>query len=377
MLHWKFVLEVGLPAAVAFIAILVILYNFFCCRAAPRHEHLQGADVNECRSRPDHADANIVHERQRSQGKLSNGLPKFRKDSFEVALKNSSKVASVCRSTHPFDWSEHPDLVAEAVEHGWSAFAFTYTCSIYPSCSNFWDKFRSSSHKHEYEPDLSWEVGASSEYMQKLWLNPGLILKKENCGSSVQALQASLPLPGPPLGSLSFPQEGYYEITIVADGNADAPRSSYVETEQGKLMSRHLLSGKHMGSEIFSEAKLDPSGDMQLMKDGSKSSKLSETLHNLSSHIEISKFVARDNPLAENLQILAIGLAAGGASPFRFPGLDIGSVGFHSDGRVYVNGRPFVFLGTFVSLLTMRKELDSRGVELSHSFLALKGFPLQ
>ena len=62
------------------------------------------------------------------------------------------------------------------------------------------------------------------------------------------------------------------------------------------------------------------------------------------SHFTIEKTSApsKDN-LIDGLQIAALGLAAGGAPPFRLPGHDAGSVGFHSNGRIYLNGKMFPF----------------------------------
>ncbi|KAI5075062.1 hypothetical protein GOP47_0011023 [Adiantum capillus-veneris] len=337
MLHWKFALAVGLPAAAVVIVLLVAIYNLFCCYNITKR---RGLGDRGCVWHS-HVNPYSSYGRHNSQGNLFINSHKIRKDPLDAALRHSSKVASVWRTTYPikpFDWSEHPALVAEAVEHGWSAFAFTYTCSSCPAPVNFWDMCTSCSHKHDYEPDITWEVGSGSEYMQKLWLNPGLVPRKESYVVLVQALQAALPLPGPPLGSLSFPQEGYYEITVLAEGSAEAPRSSFAENEHVKLMSKHLLSGKHLGSEVPTNETLDGSGKQQLTKEMSKSFKLAETFQNLSSHIEFSKFSSKENHLVESLQSIAIGLAAGGAPPFRLPGFDCGSVGFHSNGHIYLNG---------------------------------------
>ncbi|MCO5594835.1 hypothetical protein L7F22_048869 [Adiantum nelumboides] len=340
MLHWKLALAVGLPAAAVVIVLLLAIYNLFCCHSTSKSSGLgdQGCTLRS------HVNPYSSYGKHNNQINLFTNFHKSRKDPMDAAVRHSSKVASVWRMTYPikpFDWSEHPALVAEAVEHGWSAFAFTYTCSSCPAPVNFWDMCSSCSHKHDNEPDITWEVGCGSEYMQKLWLNPGLVPRKENIVGLVQALQAALPLPGPPLGSLSFPQEGYYEITVLAKGlenTAEAPRSSFAENEHVQLMSKHLLSGKHLGSELASKEILDGNGKEHLTKETSKSSKLAETFQNLSSHIEFSRFSSKENPLVESLQTIAIGLAAGGAPPFRLPGFDYGSVGFHSNGRVYLNG---------------------------------------
>lgn len=343
MLSWKFALAAGLSAAALLIVFLVVIYYLCCCNGAIKHKNLgHSREGNPYRS---HGNFYQSQDKSRTQSKLFTSFHISRKDPFDSALRHSNKVASVWRMTYPirsFDWSEHPALVAEAVEHGWGAFAFAYTCSTCPVPANFWDMCTSGSHKHEFEPNIAWEMGNGSEYMQKLWLNPGMVSKKEN---PIQALQAALPLPGPPLGSRSFPQEGYFEVTILAEGreyNAEASQSSLAEIDHGKLISKRLLSGKNLDSEVpssFSDH-IDESGEQILTKDTSKSSKLGDAFHNLASHVEFSKFSVKETPVGDNLQAIAVGLAAGGAPPFRLPGCDVGSVGFHSNGRVYLNGVP-------------------------------------
>ncbi|KAH7279919.1 hypothetical protein KP509_37G043600 [Ceratopteris richardii] len=341
MLHWMFSLEVGLPAAIAFIATIAILCNSYCCHHFGKHEN-RGCmpsghgDIHASREERDSLHAS--HENKTARGIHLNAPHKDKKDDLDAALRPSKKILAVkAYSTRPFDWSDHPGLVAEAVEHGWSAFAFVYRCSTCSLSLKFWEMSKSSC-KHELEPDVTWEASSDSLYMQKLWFNPGQVSTKEDCIFLFQSLQAALPLPGPPLDYLPFPQEGYYEITIVADGSMDARRSSYTENEQLDIMSRHLLSGKWRDSEATDNAKSDSKVEMQLKRNISRNSRLSEALQNLSSHGD-SVFFPNKHPSKENLQTLAIGLGIGGALPLRLPGLNHGSIGFHSNGRIYLNGK--------------------------------------
>ncbi|KAL7127503.1 hypothetical protein ABFS83_14G257400 [Erythranthe nasuta] len=100
-------------------------------------------------------------------------------------------------TSNVFRWANHPSLVADAVENGWSRFALTTT--LFGVC------------------ETGWEVcEGSSDYMQKVRLNPGLkkiVTRVSN--SSLSVIRAALPLPGPRLDNSSFPQEAYFELTIL------------------------------------------------------------------------------------------------------------------------------------------------------------------
>ncbi|XP_043714621.1 uncharacterized protein LOC122662978 [Telopea speciosissima] len=105
-----------------------------------------------------------------------------------------------------FNWADHPWLVSEAVEYGWSRFGFAAEASL-GLCPT---------------ADISWEVCAESvDFMQKIRFNPGS--KKIDMGTLPLGpscvIKSSLPLPGPPFKNGSFPQEGYLEITIVSCPN--------------------------------------------------------------------------------------------------------------------------------------------------------------
>lgn len=344
MPQWKIDLAVGIPAAVLLVLVLFIIYYYCCCNETIKHKNL--GHMHEGNRYPAGDNIYSRQDMAKAQNKLFSSLHRSRKGSFDPALRHSSKVASVWRVTYPmksFDWSEQPALVADAVEHGWNAFAFTFTCSTCPVSTNFWDMCTPCAHKHECEPKIAWEMGSGSDYMQRLWMNPGRVPRKENTMALVQALQAALPLPGPPLGSRSFPQEGYFEVTILAEGceyNAEGSHNSLVESNDAKLISKRLLAGKNLDSELLSSfsTQVEESGEHISSKETGKSSKLGQSLHNLTSHVEFSKFSGKETSSQDNLQIIAVGVAAGGAPPFRLPGFDIGSAGFHSSGRVFING---------------------------------------
>ncbi|GFP83475.1 protein ssh4 [Phtheirospermum japonicum] len=149
-----------------------------------------------------------------------------------------------------FSWADHPNLIAEAVENGWSRFAFRTSMSS-PSVK--------SARVCE---------GSGDYLMQKIRFNPGLgkmISAVDSPTGAVSVIKTGLPLPGPRFGNSYFPQEAYFEITILP--------------EDGK-------------TEII---------------------------------------------------WMSVGLTGGGGPPLKIPGSFPGSVGFNSNGSVYLNGNKLVF----------------------------------
>jgi len=253
---------------------------------------------------------------------------------------NSHRVANVWNngynynhgySLKAFSWTDHPSLIGEAVEHGWSTFAFTYMSSAsFPAAANkFWDSCAGSSYGEGMEPEISWEIGSGTDYMQKMRLNPGLPAKKNmNLLPPVQSLQAALPLPGPPLGALSFPQEAYFETTILAEYGphvgALCPHKSFAEGEDVKLIAEPISS-----DDLQQHAEMKPTNS-EAKKSPRVSSKGSEVVNNLAV-----------DP-AGHPKVMSVGLAVGGAPSYRLPGCEPGSIGFHSTGYVFLNGMAHV-----------------------------------
>lgn len=282
------------------------------------------------------------------------------KELLDSSIKQSSKIASVWRSTYPvkaFKWAENPHLVSEAVECGWSTFAFTFANMDVPIPPKLWESCTRSAYFPDKlgQPELTWEVNtASSEYMQRIRLNPSLSnptkreLFLDGLISTVQSLQTTLPLPGPPLGPLSFPQEGYYEITVFGtDGNhegfAELSHFSINENEHAHLIAPRS-SSTHRGYASFDA----PSGGAEIAhkrpssfsindfkKEGS-SKDASGTAHSKEEeHVDVPALQSATN----EQQICAVGLSAGSAPPFRLPGSDAASIGFFSNGRIFINGK--------------------------------------
>ncbi|KAK1300127.1 hypothetical protein QJS10_CPB13g00377 [Acorus calamus] len=131
-----------------------------------------------------------------------------------------------------FRWADHPRLVTEAVEYGWLGFSFGSLLSSLPrsatTSASLWDfcaACDAARREHRAAYDTSWEVPpGSAEYMQRLRLHASSEAADPGCHGG--CIRMSLPLPGPPLRQNSFPQEAYFEITIVAQRGASSISST-------------------------------------------------------------------------------------------------------------------------------------------------------
>ncbi|PON65035.1 SPRY domain containing protein [Parasponia andersonii] len=226
-----------------------------------------------------------------------------------------------------FSWSDHPSLITDAVENGWSRFAFTGYTSSPSTRSRLLGLCPVGELKREAEPETSWEIcQESADFMQKIRLNPGL-KKALNAGNNPSMAAASLirtalPLPGPPLGNSSFPQEAYFEITILFCRSGDENQSS--------------INGKVKEGE-----------KTKLIRENSNAKANSESLVHVTSSnrvnkIEELKLGGRDDGKSDAV-MLSVGLTAGGSLPLKLPGSYSGSIGFNSDGSVYVDGIKLAF----------------------------------
>eukprot|EP00249_Psilotum_nudum_P012142 c23607_g1_i1 orf=508-1533(+) len=247
----------------------------------------------------------------------------------------------------PFHWHEHPALIAEAKDLGWSTFAFTYTCSKCPLQPKLWNICSGCCQSQQNQPELTWEFCERSVSIQKIRLNPG------NGVGMVQSLQTAFPLPGPSLDPPAFPSEGYFEITILTEDReyeGDSSQNSFTENENVNLLSKQSSPAIRLSSDItlsFTNEALEKKLDLAargMDKDGKIKAKAVDHFTNLEliQAGDTDLQASHNSHSTERLGILAIGLAAGRTPLFRLPGWDPGSVGFDSDGRVYLNGIYFV-----------------------------------
>ncbi|XP_021722568.1 uncharacterized protein LOC110690047 [Chenopodium quinoa] len=243
-----------------------------------------------------------------------------------------------------FNWADHPALVTDAVENGWSRFAFTSYVSRSPSVrSSLFDSLRVTGDFYSSresssiinstsinQVEESWEIGSGSvDFMQKLSFK----IKGLNLGGGAVAASSSsvaksvvrmaLPLPGPPMVQ-SFPQEAYFEINVL-NSNEDNVKFNG-EGEKTKLLFQRSFSSTA----------------------SSGIGKTQEGLFHVSS--------SRGSYLLEELKIggggrrgggdgvkMSIGLSVGGFVTTRIPGSYPGSIGFNSDGSVFLGGMKLVF----------------------------------
>ncbi|KAL3013195.1 hypothetical protein AAZX31_06G039400 [Glycine max] len=226
-----------------------------------------------------------------------------------------------------FNWGDHPSMAADAVENGWSRFAFTGYKSYTPSPSK-----RSallgvcaapgggSDFGRESEVEISWEVArGSAEFMQKVRLNPG-IKKSHHHNNNNNAfslsvasiIRGALPLPGPPLGNCAFPQEAYFEITILySRGDEYEFVGKSVEGEKTKLLVQGNSNVKGNSEALVH------------VTSGNGSNKINN--------------VEGEGGKGESV-MFSFGLTAGGSVPLRVPGSYTGSIGFNSNGSLYLDG---------------------------------------
>ncbi|KAH9297271.1 hypothetical protein KI387_028953 [Taxus chinensis] len=304
MQTWK----IGLAAALSAAAIIGCILYIICHRYFSKKSNPQVA-LDESTSRP----------------------------SPNPNLRHSNKVGKVWRSRshhyhlQGFSWRDHPSLIAEIVEHGWVTFGFTKTYTP-SSPGNFWGIYSRFSNRGGVEAEITWEMESGADYLQKIRLHPGLPTKKNmNVLLPVQSMQAALPLPGPSFGELSFPQEAYFEITILAENGVHS--ESFEENDVSKLISQPFSSDKHLQhmSSVMTptNVSVDLESNYKVVGVGKKSPRSSYK----DTHSQFTSLDPTDSP-----KVLSLGLAVGGRALYRLPGCEPGSVGFHSTGFVFLNG---------------------------------------
>ncbi|KAL5705641.1 hypothetical protein ACHQM5_023919 [Ranunculus cassubicifolius] len=218
--------------------------------------------------------------------------------SFYVLHRELSKKAY-------FNWVDHPSLVSEAVEHGWSRFAFNgFNISSPSTRSKLLSLCVSGDQVRENGADISWEISlGSAEFMQKVRLNSGMkkssLVETPPLGVSCVS-QTALPLPGPFLGDASFPQEAYFEITVVSSRESESRKLERIKSEGEKTK---LIKEKADMKAISDEVRIPVKEDR------------------------------REEPVP-----MAVGFSVGGSHPRRLPGSYAGSVGFTSDCSIYLDG---------------------------------------
>ncbi|XP_019174761.1 PREDICTED: uncharacterized protein LOC109170211 [Ipomoea nil] len=216
-----------------------------------------------------------------------------------------------------FSWADHPSLVTDAVENGWSQFGFTaYTPSTsVKSARSLLGACGPGDHGNQTEVKISWEVSpGSADFMQKIQFrrNSGVLKRITSSRHNFTAMggapvssviKTCLPLPGPPLlGASPFPQEAYFEITVFpCDDQEDSRRS---QDDKIKLIPDDINA---------------------------------KTPKNRGLHESIG-----DGKEIRNHVALSVGLSGTGSLPLKLPGSYPGSIGFNSNGSVCLDGMMLV-----------------------------------
>lgn len=267
---------------------------------------------------------------------LQNGISKLHHHNHVSGLhhleRDGTKKNNYYVLKQGFNWSDHPSLVTDAVENGWSRFAFTTFApspsvrssarSILGSCGGVGENGSGL-----FEVDMSWEICQdSSDFMQKIRFNSGVkkLNKSGKFMSASSVVTTCLPLPGP---HSSFPQESYFEITILPWNQ---------ESDNLEIMGK------------AKEDKLDLEKIKLIREDSSNSKANSESLVHVTSnsHHRVNghhhqKF--QESNESDHFILLSIGLTSGAPLPLKLPGSYPGSIGFNSNGSVFLDGMKLVF----------------------------------
>lgn len=304
MLEWERLLLVVLSVIAIAIILIVLIRRCSSCR--------QGKGVVE---------TTITRTESLQDGitKLHQGILHHQLE-LDCKRKGNYYVFQRGVSTRPlFNWIDHPSLITDAVENGWYRFGFTGHMSSPSTRSSLLGFCAVGDNGRIGEPEISWEVcQGSADFMQKIRLNSGL--KKVNASNSSMSassvIRTDLPLPGPPLGNSAFPQEAYFEITILYSQGEDHDESINKDKEGEKIK----LIQENSNQKLNSESLVHVSSSHQFNK------------------IEELKLAGKDDKKEEAI-MLSVGLSTGGSLPLKLPGSYPGSIGFNSNGSVYLEGK--------------------------------------
>ncbi|XP_042016024.1 uncharacterized protein LOC121763998 [Salvia splendens] len=215
----------------------------------------------------------------------------------------------------PFSWEDNPALVTDAVESGWPRFAFaaaaTTAVQSSPSVKSLLGACGAGDSGGDRGVEIGWEVcEGSADFMQKIGLN----------SSAVEVIRAGLPLPGPNLGNSSFPQEAYFEVTVVACGGGGS---------EGRRERRGRSEGDDRIKLIDEDFNAKNGGDSLNCGHSQRRSKVEEGI------------IGKHNAKSEGV-LVCVGLTGVNPIPARFPGSFPASIGFNSTGAIFLDGTKIV-----------------------------------
>ncbi|RZC45107.1 hypothetical protein C5167_038053 [Papaver somniferum] len=329
MENWKKIAVVVLPIVLLLVLVIVFLRRLYSSgRRQDRIGTLKHTESLQSGISKLHLQYNSTNDHQ-----------KKRRTNYYVFRRGGLPVKPL------FSWSDYPSLVTEAVEYGWSRFAFTgYMQSLSSSTStarsvllglcSSGDYFHGS---RESEAEISWEIcNGSVDFMQKIKLNSGVSINKKGIISSSplpsgasSVIKTALPLPGPSLGNYSFPQEAYFEITILSMNEADENDVNFKGSKKGDQGEKTKLMQETEGG--------SPSGRSDSLTHITITSSMD------SKRFEELKAIGNKEETKEEGIMMSLGLAVGGTLPSKLPGSYPGSIGLNSNGSVYLEGTYLMF----------------------------------
>ncbi|KAJ4875969.1 hypothetical protein Rs2_40987 [Raphanus sativus] len=304
MLRWAH-LTAGVLSVVILSSLLVVFLRRWCCLR--RRENSTAHNT----SSPIWSESFQARISKLHQTSLSHQLEisdMKRRGSIQNSCVSRSATGGCPSESGLFIWTDHPALVAEAVENGWTSFGFLVHASTAtvsgasppPALLGLCTTAGSD------EPGvvITWEISnGSGDFTQTINFNR-IFRDTGNGKTPLIVLRAALPLPGPQLICSAFPQEAYIEITLL---EIIGPRGvSDVCSELASLEGEKSMLFKSQGQTPVTRKKWD-----------------------------------RRNEEA----ILSLGLGTGGSdylSEARLPGKFPASIGFQSDGAVYLDGMKLV-----------------------------------
>ncbi|XP_057794443.1 uncharacterized protein LOC131010799 [Salvia miltiorrhiza] len=223
-----------------------------------------------------------------------------------------------------FSWADHPSLVTDAVEHGWPRFAFTavavQSSPSVRSARSLLGACATGDHGGDRGVEVGWEVcEGSADFMQKIRLNPDVKSAGSSSIAAAAVIRTALPLPGPNLGNSSFPQEAYFEVTVVA-------------CSENSNQANRERRGRSEGDD-----------KIKLIDEDFNAKNSPDSLnHGASSHSQRRSKVEEGIIAKNEAVLLCVGLTGLNPLPFRIPGTFPASIGFNSTGSLSLDGTKLV-----------------------------------
>ncbi|KAF2592550.1 hypothetical protein F2Q70_00043217 [Brassica cretica] len=299
MLRWAH-LTAGILSIVILFSLLAVFLRRWCClrRSEDSTAHNTSSPI-----RRDSFQARISKLHQTSLSHQLDISDMKRRGSINNSCVSRRATGGLPSKSGLFIWTDHPALVTEAVENGWTGFGFAVHTStrLVIAASPRPALLGLSTTAGSDDPGvvITWEVSNGSEdFTQKIKFNQ-VFRETVNGKNPLMLLRAALPLPGPQLICSAFPQEAYFEIILLE-----------IIGRRGVISNVCLASVEGEKTMLFKSQGPKP--------------------------------VTRKKRDGENEEaILSLGLGTGGSvelSEAQLPGKFPASIGFQSDGAVYLDG---------------------------------------